>query len=156
MIRDLQESLTNHRFFSDLNDEQIEFLVSCASNRVLDAGEYVFREGVAAESLYLVRDGMVALEMNSPGVGSRVLATIGPGEMLGWTWLVPPHTHQSDCRAVEKTRLLALDAGCLRDKLVVDHELGYQLLVQVVTTMAKRLSGTRLQLLDLYANGPTK
>lgn len=156
MIRDLQFSLANHRFFSDLDEKQIEFLVSCASNRVFDADEYVFREGRKAESLFLVREGIVAIEMNSPGVGPKVLATIGSGEMLGWNWLVPPHTHHSDCRAVVKTRLLALDAECLRDKLITDHELGYQLLSLVVSTMAKRLSGTRLQLLDLYANDTAK
>jgi len=152
VTRDLHDSLASHKFFTDLSSDHIDFLVSCAKNVIVEPGDFVFKEGSTAESLYLVRDGNLAIEVSAPGPGELVLATIGAGEMLGWSWLLPPHTHKTDCRAIEQTRLLALDAKCLRDKLAEDHALGYQVLGHVVETLARRLSSTRLQLLDLYSN----
>ena len=154
IFRDLGETLVSQPFFDGFNQEQVEFLVGCSANRVFKQDEYLFREGAAANSLYLIREGKVAIETASPSGGALTLATAGRGDMLGWSWIVPPYLHRSDCRALEQTRTVAIDAVCLRDKLETDQSLGFKLLTRVVEVMAQRMSSTRLQLLDLYANDP--
>ena len=95
----------------------------------------------------------MAVELVSPSAGPLTLQTVGRGDVLGWSWIVPPYLHRFDARAIEQTRALSLDAVCLRDKLESDHELGYGLLVKFVAVMARQLESARIQLLDLYGGG---
>lgn len=152
MLRDLGETLAAHPFFKGFETAQVEFLVGCSSNRVYQPGEFLFREGGIADLFFLVREGKVAVETVSPPTGPLTLTTVGRGDVLGWSWVVPPYVHRSDARATERTRVLAIDAVCLREKLESDHELGFRLLTRFVGVMAQRLESARMQLLDLYGN----
>jgi CRP-like cAMP-binding protein len=75
---------------------------------------------------------------------------LAAGEVLGWSWLIPPYHWKFDARAIEQTRALALDGKCLRTKCEEDHDLGYELLKRFAQIMEERLQATRLQLLDVY------
>jgi hypothetical protein len=94
----------------------------------------------------------VALEVTAPGRAPLVVQTLGAGEILGWSWLVPPHHWLFDAVALEQTRAIALDGRCLRGKCEADHDLGYELLKRFALIMEERLEATRLQLLDLYGD----
>lgn len=153
MLRDLSGVIGSHPFFEGFDQPQVEFLVGCSSNFVFSPGEFLFREGETADSFFLVREGKVAVESVSPPTGPLTLATVGRGDVLGWSWIVPPFIHRSDARAIEQTRALSFDAVCLREKLETDHELGYRVLTRVVSVMAQRLESSRMQLLDLYGSG---
>jgi CRP/FNR family transcriptional regulator, cyclic AMP receptor protein len=85
-----------------------------------------------------------------PGRGPITVETIGPGEILGWSWLFPPYRWHFDGRAVEGTRAIAFDAKCLRLKCEEDHDLGYELVKQFAHVMMERLQATRLRMLDVY------
>jgi CRP-like cAMP-binding protein len=146
----LEVVLRNHPFLSDLSPEHIQTLISCASNQRFATGDLVAREGTEADSFYLLRSGTVALQMHRPESGGITLNTLGEGDVLGWSWLVPPHRWHFDARAVEPVRAIALDGRCLRNKCEQDHELGYQLLKRFSTLIEDRLEATRLQLLDVY------
>ncbi len=153
VVRDLSETMASHPFFEGFEPEQVEFLVSCSANRVYQPGEFLFREGETADAFFLVREGKVAVETASPQANALTLATVGRGDVLGWSWIVPPYVHRSDARAIEQTRVLGMDAVCLRDKLESDSDLGFRLLTRFVSMMARRLESARMQLLDLYGDG---
>ena len=76
--------------------------------------------------------------------------TVGDGEVLGWSWLVPPYKWHFDARSLTDTRALALDGRCLRGKFENDHELGYEMMTRFAQLMTQRLEAASLQLLDLY------
>ena len=149
-IRDLQHLLAEHPFFNDFTAEEIDFLVSCASNVKFEAGEQVFRQGESAEHFYLLRFGKVAVEVFMPGRGAITLQTLHAGDVLGWSWLVPPYRCHHDARALELTRALAFDGGCLRKKCDKDARLGYKLMGHVAQLIVERLQGAQVQLMDLY------
>jgi CRP-like cAMP-binding protein len=115
-----------------------------------DAGQFIFREGEEAHQFYIIRGGKVALEIFSPERGSIIIDTLESGEVLGWSWLVPPYQWRFDARASELTRAIALDGKCLRKKCEQHHDLGYELLKRFADIMAQRLDATRLQLMDMY------
>ena len=98
-----------------------------------------------------MRAGRVAIELHAPGRGARVLQTVGPGEILGWSWLFPPYRWAFDARAVEEVRAVEFDGACLRKKCEADPVLGYALMKRFAGVFARRLQATRVQLLDLYA-----
>ena len=92
----------------------------------------------------------MAVEIFVPGSGPIVIQTLEAGEVLGWSWLVPPHRKQFDARALEVTVALKFDAACLRTKCEEDPKLGYELLKRFTQILGQRLQATRLQLLDVY------
>lgn len=146
----LEPILAQHPFLKDLEPHHIKLIVGCASNVRFDAGEFIFREGEEAEQFYIIRAGKVALEIFSPDRGPIIIDTLGEGEILGWSWLIPPYHWRFDAQATELTRAIALDGKCLRTKCEEDHNLGYELLKTFAHLVAQRLDATRLQLLDLY------
>ncbi len=146
----LERILAEHPFFQGMKKEHFELIVGCASNVRFDEGEFIFREAEEANQFYLVRQGKVALEVVSPERGPLTILTLGNGEVLGWSWLVPPYRWKFDARAVELTRAIALDGKCLREKSEKDHDLGYELLKRFAHITEQRLEATRLQLLNVY------
>ena len=151
-MQTLEPVLAAHPFFRDLKPEHLQVLVGCASNVRFDAGQYLLREGEEANTFYLIRTGQVALEVAVPGRGTLTIQTINEGDVLGWSWLVPPYRWHYDARAAVLTRAIALDGKCLRDKCEADHDLGYELLKRFALVMQERLQATRLQLLDIYGH----
>ena len=147
----LERILSEHAFFSNLASPYANLITSCASNVRFEAGAYIFREGGQANEFYLLRSGKVALEIFPPQRKPFVIATAGEGEILGWSWLLPPYQWKFNARAIQATRAIALDGKCLRTKCEANHDLGYELLKRFAQVIEKRLEATRLQLLDVYA-----
>jgi len=151
----LERILGEHPFFEGLKKAYLQLFVDCASNVRFNAGEMIFREGEDADKFYLIRQGKVALETYAPQ-RTVIIQTLGEGEVLGWSWLVPPYRWRFGARATELTRAIALDGKCLRGNSEEDHDLGYELMKRAAQIMERRLQAARLQLLDVYGSGPAK
>ena len=149
-IQTFEKVLSEHPFFRELAEPQLDTVVGCVANTVFEPGEFVFREGEAADRFYLVREGKVAVEVFVPNKGPVTIETIEGGEVLGWSWLFAPYRARFDARALTAVRALSLDGACLRAKCEKDPVLGYELLKRFTQVVVSRLEATRMQLLDLY------
>jgi CRP-like cAMP-binding protein len=152
----MEEVLGSHPFFAGLNADAMRLIAGCASNVHFAEGEFLFEEGHEANQFWVIRRGRVAMQMESPGQGAIVTDTMDEGEVVGWSWLVPPYRFFADGRAVTPVSATALDGACLRGKCEADPELGYQLLKRVTSVMYQRLQSTRIRLLDLYGTEPAQ
>ena len=150
MIESIETLLLEHPFVKGMDRAHIELITGCASNVRFDPGQWIFRENEEANEFYIIRQGKVALEVYSPERGGLMIDTLGEGDVLGWSWLIPPYSWRFDAKALELTRAIALDGKCLRTKCENDHHLGYELLKRFSSIIEQRLQATRLQLLDLY------
>lgn len=150
-IEGLDTLLHSHPFFAGMSETMLETLAGCAANEVYQGGEMIFREGGDADRFYIVRHGTIAIEVAAPPRGKVQLQTVHEEDVLGWSWLVPPYRWTFDARATTATRLISLDAVCLRQKIEDDHELAYHLLRRFVGVMGERLHAARLQMMDVYA-----
>ena len=110
-MKGLDRILAEHPFFAEFSAEHHELVAGCGRNHRFDAGQYIFREGDAADEFFLIRHGRVALEIAAPGQAPIVFSTLGEGEIVGASWLVPPFRQMFDARAVELTRAIGLDGG---------------------------------------------
>lgn len=149
-IENLEWIIGGHPFFAGLGTEFVTLVCGCARNVVFDAGDYLLREGADAHEFYLVRSGSVAIELAAPGRGPLRLMTVGDGEIVGLSWLVPPYRWRHDARALTPIRALGIDARCLRAKCEADPRLGYELMKRIAPAIFARLEATRLQMLDVY------
>jgi CRP-like cAMP-binding protein len=150
----LEPILAKHPFLKGLEPRHLKILVGCASNVRFNAGQFLFHEGEEANEFYMIREGKVAVQIQGAERGPIIVQTIGEGEVLGWSWLIPPYRWRFDGKALELTRAIALDGKCLRMKSEEDHDLGYELLKRFAGIIVERLEAARLQLLDVYKSRP--
>jgi CRP-like cAMP-binding protein len=78
--------------------------------------------------------------------------TVGPGELLGLSWLAERAHWQWDARAAVDTSLVEFSVVGLRRLWASDHELERILMERIAATLAERLHAARLQLADLYGD----
>ena len=149
----LEHIISEHPFFAGLESYYTNLLTGCASNVRFDSGTYIFKEGEEANEFYLIRAGKVALEIFAPQRKPVMLSTLGEGEVLGWSWLLPPYHWRFHAHAIDTVRAIALDGKCLRTKCEQNHDLGYEILKRFAQIMEQRLEATRFQLLDVYSAG---
>ncbi|MCU4653946.1 cyclic nucleotide-binding domain-containing protein [Roseibacterium sp. SDUM158016] len=150
MIRDLGEVIGQHRLFAGLDPAFLDLVAGCSANRVFRPGTVLAREGASFDHLYLLRAGHVGLDVVAPGRGRLRIQTVGPDDVLGLSWLVPPYVWRYDATALEEVRAVEIDATCLRAKCEADPAVGYAVLKRFMQPIVERLQGTRLQLLDVY------
>lgn len=153
-VDNLGRILEEHPFAQGLDPALKDVMIGCAANERFEAGQFLFREGGEAKKFYLVRSGVVAVEVHAPGRQALTVETVDDGGVLGWSWLVPPHKWTFDARAQTLVRALSFDSTCLMRKMESDPVLGYQVMKRFVPVMAHRLHAARMQMFDLY--GPAK
>ena len=145
------EQLAGAAPFNRLAAAHLSLVATTAREVTFPAGATIFTEGQLASGCWLIGSGQVALGTHVPGRGQVVVRTLGPGDLLGWSWLVPPHRWRFDARAVKPSRAIALDAEVLRRTLRSHPTWGFQFMVRFMPVLAERLENTRVQLLDIHA-----
>jgi CRP-like cAMP-binding protein len=148
----LEPLLTDVSLFAGMKAEHRALIAGCASNVRFAAGEFVGHAGEPADRFWVVREGRVALEIHAPGRGTLTIHSVGADEVLGWSWLLPPHQWHFDARAITPVRALCFDGRCLRGKFEHDYELGYEMMKRFAQVIVDRLEATGLQLLDVYGD----
>lgn len=152
MTTAMRELIEGHPFMKSLSPASLDLVVGCARNVAFAPGSLLCAEGESADTFYLLRRGRVSITIHAPGRGSIVIETVGPGDVVGWSWLVPPFRWTFDARATGDVGCVAIDGACLRAKALSDPSLGFELLSRVSLTLLARLQATRMRLLDLYGD----
>lgn len=133
-----------------LSATDLDRIAGTASTVTFAPRQRVFSEGAHAEGCWLLHDGRVALDVLIPGRGLMVVQTLGAGDVLGWSWLVPPYRWHLGATATERTMATALDTAQLHALAEQDPAFGYALATTLFAAMLERLQATRMRLLDLY------
>lgn len=146
-----EDALRNHRCARSMDAPSLSVLESCSLGETSwKHGEFLLTTGELATRCYLITSGDVAVETAPPGGARTTLQTLHGGDVLGWSWLIPPHRWSFDARALTDVRAVALDADKLRAAAESDPRFGYALVMRMFTLVVDRLQATRLQLMDLY------
>ncbi|MCB9641252.1 MAG: cyclic nucleotide-binding domain-containing protein [Myxococcales bacterium] len=153
--QELKPFLAEHPFFAELPAEDHAILAACAAYSVFEAGDLLFREGEEATSFFVLREGSVGIDIHYPTRGLITLMTLGKGDIVGWSWLLPPYRSQFDARAIRPTKALIFDAVKLRASFEQHPELGYAVTRKLLAQVTQRLFTARIQLLDLYGISTT-
>lgn len=147
-IKDMRSILEEHEFFKGLDANFLDFITGCASNVSFNPQEVILNEGDAADKFYLVRRGKAAIFIAHPQ--DITIQTVTEGDILGWSWLVPPYKYRFSAKALTNVQAISLDGKCLREKCERNKELGYELLKRLMGIFTERLEATRLQLINIY------
>ena len=91
----------------------------------------------------------MALEADRHGQGAIRIQTLGAGDVLGWSWLFPPHVYHFSARTVEPTEAISFDATELRTRFRQVPDLGNVLIKRMAQVVVQRLEATQTQLEEI-------
>jgi CRP-like cAMP-binding protein len=155
-ITDLSTVLTKQDFFKDFAPGDLQLIAGCAKNVTYPANTLLGEIGGPANSFYLVRKGLIAIETHLSHKGAQVIQVVHPGDVVGWSWIFPPYKWSYDIRTVEDVTLMEFDGACLRTKCDKEPALGYRLMRRFSLLIAERLEHSRIRLLDIYGKNEAK
>jgi len=135
---------------SSLPADAMAALDDLALRAEFEAGQVILGEAATVPFLGIVEAGRVALRLHVPGRGTVTIVTIEPGELLGWSAVVPPYRATSEAVAVDATQLITYDAVALRARLAAEPTLAAAILPALLAGVSDRLTTSWQQLLDVF------
>jgi CRP/FNR family cyclic AMP-dependent transcriptional regulator len=147
MIEVNATALAAHPFLRGMSRDQLSILSEAARHVRFPARYRLFEDGGSANRFWLIQSGHVSLDLHIPGEGPVVIETIGMGELLGWSWLFPPHKWAFGAVAATEVEAFEFDAPTVRERCAAYPDLGYEFNQRVTRVLAKRLQATRIRLI---------
>ena len=93
-----------------MREEEVDYLVGTAKIKTYNAGEILFKEGDAADGLYLIRKGSVTVSRKISG-NEVVLSYVAAGNYVGEMALMSDAPRSATIRAAVPTEVIMLEAG---------------------------------------------
>lgn len=138
--------LAAHPFCTGMDAGHIEALADITTQTALPRDAFVFRFGRPADTLYLLDDGDISLEIGDPGRDAIVMETLSAGDMLGWSWLFPPQRWHHDARCRTDVTVLGVDAAGLRAMMDDDPAFGFEIALCIGGMVVDRLENAHAQI----------
>ena len=124
-----------------LDDSDVEWLAAHGNPERLTAGQTLVQEGRAIDSLYVVLDGQLAVQ-----VGSARVATLLAGEVIGEISFVDARPPLATVASLDAARVLAVRRDVLQQKLLSDVSFAAHFYRAVAIFLADRLRTTTTRL----------
>ncbi|MFF2411713.1 Crp/Fnr family transcriptional regulator [Streptomyces sp. NPDC058092] len=135
---------------TSLSPAHRDHLLSLADNVFFPAGHRLFEEHTAADHFWIMKTGTVTLDSQLPRRRRAEIESLGPGELIGLSWLFPPFEWELGAETVSPVRAYQFDASQIRALCRSDPEFGFAISQWVGLVLTQRLHATRGRLLDLY------
>jgi CRP/FNR family transcriptional regulator, cyclic AMP receptor protein len=114
--------------FGALSEDTLDFLLRRATEVRCDAGQYFFREGDDAQSIYILERGRVAVLKEWQG-RHYLLGELGAGACFGEMALMDMHARSASVLATEETLAFKIGAGALLE--LYEHDIEQFTLLQM-------------------------
>ncbi|MDH6144287.1 CRP-like cAMP-binding protein [Kitasatospora sp. GP30] len=143
-------TVVRHGFLGALPPDHRDRLLVFAHQVSFPSGTRIFEEDGVADRFWIIRSGLVALDVHVPGRRAAVVETLGEGELLGWSWLFEPYRWHLGAQTRAAVQASEFDAERVRAACEEDPAFGLAVTNCVAQVIARRLKSTRTRLLDLY------
>ena len=125
-------------FFADMDSQQLQLIAAQLTEEKVETGTTIIRQGESGKTFYVIESGRVQVSVSTES-GEHLVNELMTGQFVGEMALLLQKPRMSTVRALEPTRLLALDKTDF-DRLVVPQLYASHLLEQ---EMSRRLVGLR-------------
>jgi CRP/FNR family cyclic AMP-dependent transcriptional regulator len=130
--------------FADLSPQELLHLADASTTQELRRGDVLFHEDDAADTVYIVVQGRIAIAKRSMDGRESVVALMEPGDLFGEMQLFERQGRTAEARALEQSQVLAIGYGPIREV----YEQRPELLWGVVALLAGRLRSMDVALAD--------
>ena len=141
-------AISKHPFGGGLSTEHLKALAEYAMQTRFAKGDLVLTKGDWANRFYLIQKGLVAVESPAREGEWLTLQKIGPGDVLGWSWLFEPYRWHFRARALETTTAIFFYGTRLRTYCEENTALGFELVKRMAQVAISRLESTQRQLIN--------
>jgi CRP-like cAMP-binding protein len=138
------------KMFEAVDDGMLELVLSFSERRNFSTGEILFRADEVAEEFLNLLSGRAALTVPiSVFMVERELQIEdkGPGDLLGWSALVPPHKYTLTATGTEPGEILAVGRDALLRFCEEHPSAGYTIMGNVASIIGGRLAQVKALLL---------
>lgn len=147
-------SLSDHAILKDLSANHLKYLEECAKVVTLKKEDTLFTTGKRAEGFFLIQSGRIFLQLYTEERGPQEIQSLGPGDLIGWSWLSAPHTWQYDAKAASDAAVYFFDGFEIKKRFDLDPQFRAVILEKFIVTIGDRLVAARKKILDLYHSSP--
>ncbi|MBC7795120.1 MAG: cyclic nucleotide-binding domain-containing protein [Clostridia bacterium] len=131
----LQTTLGNVLAGAELSE-----LVHASAERSVGRGAYLFRAGDMGTALYVVVDGALDIVVGRAATGESVVATLGPGQLIGEIELLTRTPRVASVLATEETNVLEISASHLDQMHRENRPVAAKLMQAIARLLARRLA----------------
>ncbi|RPH43696.1 MAG: 4Fe-4S binding protein [Desulfobulbaceae bacterium] len=131
----LIQNLYTSALFKDVGAEEVSRIIAVGQWRMVEQGQYVYRQGESDCHFYIVVEGEAELTMNVVGGDQFLVSHIGPGGHFGETALLTNSSNSLNVRALTSLSLLFFDAQTFNSVLLANQVIQRQLSI----ALARRL-----------------
>jgi CRP-like cAMP-binding protein len=139
------------KLLTALPHKQRERLMELAREVSFPEDTRIFEAGGTADRFWVIRSGAVHLDQQVTPTRRVTVASLGAGDLLGWSWLFPPYQWDFGAEAFSQVRAYEFDGSAVLALCVEDPLLGLSLVRTVAEVLAHRLELTRGKLLEQYS-----
>ena len=112
------EYLQSAYLFHDIEPGEIEQIATFAQERIVEQGDYVYKQGEKGTAFYVIFEGKVELVVCRQGNFSSVTGQIGPGGHFGEGALLTGKPRSLSVRALSRVYLLMFDSTVFHSLLL--------------------------------------
>ncbi|MFI6039450.1 cyclic nucleotide-binding domain-containing protein [Streptomyces sp. NPDC051315] len=138
------------KLLTALPPPQRQRLMSLAREVSFAEDTRIFEAGGTADRFWVIRSGAVSLTQQVTSVQRVTVASLGAGDLLGWSWLFPPYAWDFGAEAFSPVRAYEFEAQPVLKLCEEDPALGLSLVRIVAEILAHRLELTRGRLMEQY------
>ena len=134
--------LRESELFSGLSSRDLSTIANMCEEARFGEGALVFAQGHSAAWLYIVTEGLIALQTSvrvphATQPRRTTVALCGRGEIIGWSAMVEPFRYVLSASAWDDSRLIAIDAQLLRRSLKRDPLIGFEVMQSLFHVMSR-------------------
>jgi len=136
---------------SELNEEDINWLVEIGRNERVAAGTILIREGRVIDTLYILLEGILVVTISA--LAGQQIARLAVGEVVGEMSFIDARPPSATVQTLEDSLVLAIPRFVLAEKLQQDVAFAARFYRALAVLLSGRLRGTVRQLSDDKEDG---
>lgn len=109
--------------FQGLHDEEVGLLQEATNHRTFRNGDFIFREGDPAETLYIVNQGLIKINKVSEDGKEQIVRLLFPGDFFGQSALLQTDIHYANAEAIDTTVICTIHRHDFLKVLEQNHQM---------------------------------
>lgn len=123
----IAQHLHHSLLFKDITPGELAAFAEVARVRIIQEGQYVYRQGSESEVFYVIAEGEVELAIENEHGATRLVGRIGPGGHFGETGILAAKPRSLSVRAVSDLVVICFDKRYFRTAFLSNNRIHRQL-----------------------------
>lgn len=123
-------------------------LAQAATVRTIPRGQHLFRAGDRGTALYVILSGTLDVVLGQQAAGETVVATLGPGQIVGELEIMTHSARVASLVATEDASLLELPASRFDEMLKANRPAATKIVTTIAKALARRLAAVNQRIVS--------